>query len=248
MLVGNNKAGSPCHVGEPISLMTGLQSVAEELESEKALGGQPDPGCVLDANVDLISISQLVHLARDGDRQAHSEICRQIQPGLTRMAENQLHRNLRAKISPSDIVQATMTRMICGFADFRSSSSAEFYSWLNTILKNEIRTTRRDLLRQRRDVRREQSTAISEPAEVTGTGQTPSSILSRDETIHRFRKVLQHLPQDYATVIQLRGIDERPFSEVAARMNRSVEAVSKLFHRALVSLQKELSKLDEFPT
>ena len=211
MLVGNNKAGSPCHVGEPISLMTGLQSVAEELESEKALGGQPDPGCVLDANVDLISISQLVHLARDGDRQAHSEICRQIQPGLTRMAENQLHRNLRAKISPSDIVQATMTRMICGFADFRSSSSAEFYSWLNTILKNETKRLAETCCGNAATFDASNPPRLANRLEVTGTGQTPSAILSRDETIHRFRKVLQHLPQDYATVIQLRGIDERPF-------------------------------------
>ncbi len=193
---------------------------------------------------DLATMSQLVTLARAGDPQAHSQICRQVQANLTRMAERQLDQGLRAKVNPSDIVQATMARMIGGFADFRSSSSAEFYAWLNSILKNEIRTARRDLRRQCRDVRRERSNELMQGPALVSSAATPSSIVARDENIQRFRQVMKELPEAYATVIQLRGIEELPFVEVARKMNRSVDAVSKLFQRALIAMQKELSKFD----
>jgi len=112
---------------------------------------EPDSGPTLD----LATISQLVELARRGDRVAQSEICRQVQGHLIRLADRQLDQAMRGKVNPSDIVQASLSRMIHGFVDFRSSSTAEFYARLNSILNNEIRTTRRDLRRGRRDVRLE---------------------------------------------------------------------------------------------
>ncbi|HMO15999.1 MAG TPA: sigma-70 family RNA polymerase sigma factor [Pirellulaceae bacterium] len=210
----------------------------EEPVAKKAADLQPP-------ELDLKTMTELVQRAKDGDRLAHSEICRQVQDDLTRIAERQLEPSLRSKVNPSDIVQATLSRMIHGFADFRSTSSAEFYAWLNKILKNEIRSTRRDLYRDRRDIRREDSGNDDESPVLPGRQPTPSSITIRKENIERFHKVMRRLPEDYATVIQLRGIDELPFSEVAAKMNRSVDAVSKLFQRALIAMQKELAKTDE---
>ncbi len=195
--------------------------------------------------LNLVSISQLVQQAKNGDRQAHSEICRQVLPGLIRIAERQLEHRIRSKVNPSDIVQATLTRMIHGFADFRSTSSTEFYAWLNAILRNEIRTIRRDLYRDRRDVRREFSADVLDAPMLAGSEQTPSSITERNENIDRFRRVITRLPADYATVIQLRGIEQLPYANVAELMNRSVDAVTKLFQRALIAMQKELSIIDE---
>lgn len=196
-------------------------------------------------DIDLATISQLVTAARTGDAAAHSEICRQVQGPLNRLADQQLDQQLRRKLNPSDIVQATLTRMVHGFDDFRGSSSAEFYGWLNTILRNEVHTTRRDLQRDRRDVRRER-----EPSDGTSTNQpadseSPYTHVQRNETLTRFRKVIKQLPPDYAQVIELRSIQELPFAEVAAQMDRSEDAVSKLWGRALVKLQQELAKVDD---
>lgn len=198
--------------------------------------------------IDLATISQLVNAARTGDAAAHSEICRQVQPELNRMADQQLDQQLRRKLNPSDIVQATMTRMVQGFEDFRGSSSAEFYGWLNTILRNEVRTTRRNLQRDRRDVRREQEPNLStdQPAGAAAANQqTPQQEVQHKETLTRFRQVIQRLSDDYAEVIELRSIQELPFAEVAKQMNRSEDAVSKLWGRALVKLQQELADVDE---
>lgn len=195
---------------------------------------------------DINSMSQLVDAAKDGDGAAHSEICRQVQGRLNQMADRQLDGALRQKLNPSDIVQATLTRMVQGFGDFRGSSSAEFYGWLNAILKNEVHSTRRSFHRQRRDIRRE-----SDPNSQVNAGhvqpnqQTPDEHVRTQEKLAQFRDVIGRLPADYAEVIELRSIQELPFEEVAKKMDRSVNAVSKLWGRALVSLQQELLKSDD---
>ncbi len=197
------------------------------------------------SDVDLATISELVNAARTGNAAAHSEISRQVQEPLNRMADQQLDQQLRRKLNPSDIVQATLTRMVQGFDDFRGSSTAEFYGWLNTILRNEVRTTRRDLQRDRRDVRREQEPPDNTSPRHASQQEPPDDLVQRNETLTRFRHIIQQLPPDYAQVIELRSIQELPFAEVAERMDRSVDAVSKLWGRALVSLQQELAKVDD---
>jgi len=200
----------------------------------------------LSPEIDVVSISQLVDAAKAGDSAAHSEICRQVQGQLNQMADKHLDAGLRRKLNPSDIVQATLTRMVQGFGDFRGSSSAEFYGWLNRILKNEVHSTRRDLQRQRRDVRRE-----NEQASAVIRGQSrpedemPSQRLQTQEKMAQFHKVIDRLRPDQAEVIKLRSLQELPFSEVARQMDRSENAVSKLWSRALISLQQELAKLDD---
>lgn len=196
--------------------------------------------------IDLATISQLVDAAKVGDSAAHSEICRQVQGQLNTMANRQLDDGLRRKLNPSDIVQATLTRMVQGFDDFRGSTSAEFYGWLNSILRNEVNTTRRNLQRDRRDVRRENEPAANAPSfDYPGNQETPTASALRQEKLARFRQVIKRLPPDYAQVIELRSIQELPFADVAVQMDRSVEAVSKLWSRALVKLQQELSQIDD---
>lgn len=195
--------------------------------------------------IDIASMSQLVIAAKEGDVGAHNEICRQVQSRLDQMANHHLDAKLRRKLNPSDIVQATLTRMVQGFDDFRGSSSAEFYGWLNTILKNEVNSTRRNFQRQRRDIRRETEPASGIVGNQRANDEMPDQQLRTQEKMARFREVIDRLSPDQAQVIQLRSIQELPFEEVAQQMDRSINAVSKLWGRALVSLQQELAKLDD---
>jgi RNA polymerase sigma-70 factor (ECF subfamily) len=121
---------------------------------------------------------------------------------------------------------------------------------------NEIRSTRRDLLRQRRDIRRERSLGIgqsnedptnqkAQPLDAADDLLTPATEALRRERLVRFHQALAKLPEDYAKVITWRGLEELPFNEVALRMDRSVDAVTKLFSRALIKLNEELNDLDE---
>jgi RNA polymerase sigma-70 factor (ECF subfamily) len=49
---------------------------------------------------------------------------------------------------------------------------------------------------------------------------------------------IAQLPPDYREVVVLRHLEELPFAEVAARMERTVDSVQKLWVRALVNLRR----------
>ncbi len=198
--------------------------------------------------IDVESISALMPDARRGDQLARDEICRQVQEYLTYAASRKLDDRLSAKLNPSDIVQLTMTRMIQGFEKFRGQTTAELYGWLNTILHNEINSVRRDLNRECRDVRREQSFASEEEVNITprnDSAQTPSTFALRSERLDRFHQVMLKLPPDYAEVIRLRSLQELAFQQVAEQMGKTQHSVTKLWYRAIVRLQEELERLDE---
>lgn len=195
--------------------------------------------------IDMDSINLLVPKARDGDKQAHEAICRQVQDYLQMMATQHLDPGLRRKLNPSDIVQQTMTRMIHGFENFRGKTSAEFYGWLTQILKNEIHTIRRDLHRAKRDVKRE--------TELDGEGGCDAAVVALDPTatpgtqaIRAERKLLlatimKRLPADMEMVIRLRTLEGLPFQQVADEMEKTYDATYKLWKRAIIQFQSELN-------
>ncbi len=161
------------------------------------------------------------------------------------MAAVKLDAGLRARVNPSDVVQLAMTRMVNGFADFRGSTSAEFYAWLNSILRNEILTLRRDMHRARRDVSRDRPLENGTGEQNPARHSDPAEKLLLKEKLSRFHQIINKLPSDYASVIQFRGIEEMAFDEIAERMERTVDSVYKLWSRALIKLSEELAVLDE---
>lgn len=194
---------------------------------------------------DTQSFSRLVNQARAGAGYARSELCRHVQKYLCDQVDRELDQRLRAKVNPSDIAQQAMLRMVEGLADFRGASTQEFYAWLNTILRNELHSTRRAFFRQRRDVRREELPAMEAAQTAIANQNSVATELRQREQLEQFRQILGNLPEDYAQVVQLRAFDELPFAEIATRMQRSVDSVSKLWSRALVRLAEELKKKNE---
>ena len=57
-------------------------------------------------------------------------------------------------------------------------------------------------------------------------------------------QALGNLPADYAQVIELRNWELLTFPQIAAKMDRSDEAVRKLWVRAIQRLQLELKQMD----
>jgi len=60
------------------------------------------------------------------------------------------------------------------------------------------------------------------------------------EQAEALRRALERLPDDYRQVVTLRYQEGRPFAEIAERMQRSENAVRKLWFRAIERLQQEL--------
>ncbi len=96
---------------------------------------------------------------------------------------------------------------------------------------------RRSYHRIRRDIKREDSLEGAEATNLTGQQLTPQQLLIHRENNEQLEKIIGNLPVDYATIIELRGVKELSFAEA---MGRSVNAVTKLWQRALVRLAEEM--------
>jgi RNA polymerase sigma-70 factor (ECF subfamily) len=167
----------------------------------------------------------------------------------------QLDVRLRARVSPSDIVQETFFEAHRDFAQFRGQSTAEFVGWLRRILVNNIlRVVEQHLLAEKRDVRREislneigrrleQSTARLETL-LAVEGDSPSGCAQRREHEILLADALADLPADYREVIVLRHIEGLAFEDVAREMERTPGAVRMLWLRALRRLRESLASAE----
>jgi RNA polymerase sigma-70 factor (ECF subfamily) len=165
----------------------------------------------------------------------------------------QLENNLRARVSPSDVVQETFFEAHRDFLQFRGQTTAEFAAWLRRILVNNLsRVVEQHILAEKRDVRREvslerlataleQSTARLE-AVLPDPGSSPSAGAHRRELEIMLADQLAELPIDYRDVIVMRHIESLPFDEIGRRMDRSSGAVRMLWLRAVKMLRERLDE------
>jgi RNA polymerase sigma-70 factor (ECF subfamily) len=71
---------------------------------------------------------------------------------------------------------------------------------------------------------------------------SPSGELSRAEDAAALAAAMEKLPDDYRQVIRLRHREGKSFAEIARVLERSEDAVGKLWARALQSLSRELNR------
>ena len=201
-------------------------------------------------NLELDTVRILIDRVRTGDPAAQSDLVNQIQSYVSLMADKNLDQNLRGVIGPSDIVQLTMMKLVNGIDNFEGQSTPEFFGWLNKIIENEALKSRRDMTRQKRDIRRRRSlenmTDDSRMAfDPKAENATPQSSALAAERVDLLHAAMEGLPEDYATVIRLRNLEQLSFAEVAEKMGRSKDSVSKLWYRAVLKMKQQLENLDD---
>jgi RNA polymerase sigma-70 factor (ECF subfamily) len=172
---------------------------------------------------------------------------------LTILARLQIGRRLQAKVDADDVVQETFLHAVRDFAQFRGSNDQELAGWLRQILAARLADLfRRYCQTQRRDVRLEQalqvelhqSSQILDRALVARLS-SPSRHAFLHEQAAWLTRALDRLPPDYRDVLVLHHLEECAFPEVARRMGRSVEAVKKLWARALARLRQSMHEAAE---
>lgn len=201
-------------------------------------------------NLELDTVRVLIDRIRTGDSSAQSELVNQIQSYVSLMADKNLDQDVRNCVGPSDVVQQTMIIMVRGIDGFQGKSTREFFGWLNKIIKNEALKIRRDLTRQKRDLRRQKSLGAVvgdsrmsfEPEE---EHLTPQSNAIATERVELFHLALSRLSDDYTMVIRLRNLQQLSFPEIAEKMNRTKDSVTKLWCRAVIKFKQELEALDD---
>lgn len=194
---------------------------------------------------------QLFTSARQGSSSCLGQLLALYSNYLKLLVSAQLDSRLRARVSPSDIVQESFFEAHRDFGEFRGQSIGEFVVWLRRIVVNNIlRVVEQHVLTEKRDVRREVSleeigrrlekstvrleTLLAEQAE------SPSGCAARREDELLLADSLAMMPADYRDVIVLRHIEGLPFEEVAARMDRSAGAVRMLWLRALKKMRETM--------
>lgn len=174
-------------------------------------------------------------------------IVAQYEPYLRMLARTQMRRAYQAKIGASDMVQQAMLQAVQGFDGFRGSTEAELRGWLRQILAHHLCHLDRDMHRDKRDVRREQSmeqklTQSSMRLEglLAGEGPTPSQNVAFGENVLKVADAVQRLPESQREAIQLHYLEGMKLSEVAQQLDKSTGAVAGLLHRGMKTLRQQL--------
>jgi RNA polymerase sigma-70 factor (ECF subfamily) len=192
-------------------------------------------------------IAALIEAARRGSAEALGRLLEHFRPYLLAAAGAVHPQHLQAKAGNSDLVQQSVLEAHQNFHRFEGTTEAELAAWLRCILDCNAANVRREFHTAKRDVGRE--VALSDPAssndglaQLAATGPSPSGRAAAGEEAQAIDRALARLPEDYRQVIVLRIREQRSFAEVGKVMNRSADAVRKLWTRAVERLQQELKQ------
>ncbi|HEV3445637.1 MAG TPA: sigma-70 family RNA polymerase sigma factor [Gemmataceae bacterium] len=193
--------------------------------------------------------TELLTRARQGNAESLGALLEFYRNYLYLLARTQIDLHLQARANPSDVVQETFLQACGHFKQFRGTSEKELLCWLRRILLNNLaRLVEKQILAQKRNVRREVSldryrTLLHNSSEHFETAlvsqiSSPSVQAQRRELASLVADQLARLPAAYREVIVLRNLEGLAFDEVARRMNRSPGAVRVLWLRALDQLRQ----------
>src|SRR5919204_385049 len=102
------------------------------------------------------SPEQLLAEARQGQSERLGALLELYRNYLYLLARTQIDLHLQARANPSDVVQETFLNACRNFHQFRGTSEKELLGWLRRILlRNLARLVERQVLAQKRTVRRE---------------------------------------------------------------------------------------------
>jgi RNA polymerase sigma-70 factor (ECF subfamily) len=191
---------------------------------------------------------QLLGAARAGDNAALGRLLELYRSYLATLARLQIGRRLQGKVDASDLVQETFLEAHRDFAQFHGAREAELVAWLRQMLAHNLANqVQRYYGTQRRDPRLERQLAleVDQSSQVLDEGlvaacSSPSRQAVRREQAVLLADALDGLAEDYREVLVLRHLEGLSFPLVAQRMGRTVEAVKKLWARALDRLRRSL--------
>jgi RNA polymerase sigma-70 factor (ECF subfamily) len=195
---------------------------------------------------DPVDLDRLLPAARAGSADALGQALEAFRDYLLAAAHQNLDPALRAKGGASDIVQETFLEAQRDIGQFGGATAAEWKAWLVRLMLNNVANfARRYKATDKRQVAREVGLPAQTPTGPAGGGlpgdtPTPSAELMADERVAALHRAIDRLPDDYRRVIVLRNREDRPFAEIAALMDRTENAIRKLWFRAVERLQEEL--------
>jgi RNA polymerase sigma-70 factor (ECF subfamily) len=183
----------------------------------------------------------LVAEARAGSSEALGRLLESCRPYLLMVARQEIGPDLQAKGSASDLVQDTFLEAKRDFRQFHGNTEEELLAWLRRLLLNNLANFSRSFRgAAKREIGREVS--LDGAAEVSETAAGASSLIRAGEQSELLRRAIDRLPDDYQTVIRLRYEKALSFDDIARQLQRTPNAVRKLWARAIDRLHEEMGR------
>ncbi len=193
------------------------------------------------------TLNMLLVEARAGDQAALGRLFEFYRNYLRLLARSLIHRPLQVRMDASDVVQETFLKAHREFRQFVGSGERELVAWLRQILIRTLSNQVKHHLAEGRDQRRQESldvlldrSSVAIQEQLADSVASPSAHAAGREQAVLLADALSRLPPDYREVFILRNLEQVPVDEIAARMDRSPNAVRKLWKRAMVALKQAL--------
>lgn len=156
-------------------------------------------------------------------------------PALITWARIRLRGRERLGIDLDDVLQETWLRAFEGFPRF-DERRGKFRSWIISIAQHVLlESARRGLARGAGQPQTDKSSLLSNcPDSVT----TLTRAVARDESLVRLLALVDELPSEERVLVVLRGLEERPFEEVATHLELSEDAAIKRWSRLCARLRE----------
>jgi len=171
------------------------------------------------------------------------------EPYLRMLARTQMRQAYQARIGASDMVQQAMLQAVQGLEGFRGKTEAEFRGWLRQILARHLCHLDRDLHRDKRDIRREQSieqklaqSSMRLEGLLAGDGPSPSQNVAIGERVLRVADAVERLPESQREAVRLHYLEGMKLSEVAKELDKTTGAIAGLLHRGMKTLRQQLEE------
>jgi RNA polymerase sigma-70 factor (ECF subfamily) len=182
-----------------------------------------------------------IKAARLGDVEALGQALERFRQYLLLVANQELDRDLRAKVGASDIVQEAFLGAHRDIATFRGRSERDWRLWLRGILLHVLANHRRDYRSlAKRKIEREVPISSRPRFDWPATTASPSTHLAARELEADMLKAIDGLDEHHRKVVIWRHRDQLPFEEIGRRLCISADAARKHWGRALLTLRKTM--------
>ena len=197
-----------------------------------------------------IESHQFLKLARDGDDSARQALFAQHADRLKAMIRLRLHRGLRGRLDPSDVLQEAFLEVAKRLDECLQEPPESFFLWLRKVTVTKLAEIHRHHLDvQGRAVEREVSiVGMAEPAansavlaaQLLGKLTSPSQAAVKAEERFRLQQILDSLAPVDREVIALRHFEQLDSRETAAVLGLSKSGASSRYVRAMRRLHAAL--------
>lgn len=187
---------------------------------------------------------KLLARARGGDAEAWGKLLDSYRNYLKLLARLALHRQLRGKVSASDVVQETYLRALRFSASFEGSTEKELTAWLKTILESRLlEEWRHYCATQARNVRKEcdfrsalEASSRALAQSLAGREDAPDRQAARREMEVVIADALSRLPEHYREAVIRRHLQGESPAEIGAETGWSADQIQKYVRRGLAEL------------